>query len=253
MQGRRRILITLALAGLIVTGCGSVALDYKQRSDALWNIVSEKCVPNQLHHNDPTPCRMVDLHNGYVVLKDRNGPLQYLLLPVEKITGIESPELLNPYTSNFVAEAWRARHFMAQRWGRKINDSAVALSVNSQTGRTQNQLHIHISCLRTDIRQRLDSLDSSLSAEWQAIQLGDNVYQVRAVTRDEIKRISPFVRIANELPGARDEMGKYSFAVAALSNDRRALMVVKRNLLLLNPASAEELQDHRCQLLNAAS
>ncbi|WP_428944528.1 CDP-diacylglycerol diphosphatase [Pantoea sp. FN060301] len=254
MQARRRILITVALTGLIVTaGCGSMVLDYKQRSDALWNIVSQKCVPNQLQHNDPTPCRVVDLHNGYVVLKDRNGPLQYLLLPVEKITGIESPELLNPYTPNFVAEAWRARHFMAQRWGKEIKDSAVALSVNSRIGRTQNQLHIHISCLRPDIRQRLNSLDNSLSAKWQSAQLGDNVYQIRAVTQDEIKRKSPFVRIASELPEARNEMGKYSFAVAALSNNRRALMVVKRNLLLLNPASAEELQDHSCQLLNAVS
>lgn len=69
------------------------------------------------------------------------------------------------------------------------------------------------------------------------------------MTHDEFKRTSPFIRLANELPGARDDMGSYSIAVAALGDDKRVLMVVKRHLLLLNRASAEELQDHSCALL----
>lgn len=250
MQVRSRVLIVLALTGFVVTaGCASMAFSFNKKSDDLWKIVNEQCVPNQREHNDPAPCRLVDLRNGFVVLKDRNGPLQYLLLPVEKISGIESPELLNPATPNFVAEAWRSRHYMEQIHGQKINDAAFALSVNSLRGRTQNQLHVHISCLRPDIRQQLNALDKSLTAVWQTHQLGEHVYQMRAATRDEIKRMSPFLRVANEIPGAREEMHKYGIAVASLSNGRRVLMVIKRNLLMMNNASAEELQDHSCAII----
>lgn len=253
MKGRSRVLIAVAVAGIALTaGCASIALNFKNNSDALWKIVSQKCLPNQNQNNDPTPCRKVDVRNGFVVLKDRNGPLQFLLMPAEKITGIESPILLNPATPNFFAEAWRSRHYMEEKRGALIADSAVALSINSQRGRTQNQLHIHISCLRPDIRQRLDNLSSSLTDLWQSEQLGEHVYQVRAVTRDETKKMSPFIRIANELPGAREEMGKYGIALAALPDGRRALMVIKRNLLLLNKGSAEELQDHSCAILSAS-
>lgn len=249
MQGRKRVQIVATVILILMAGGAFVALNFHQSSGALWKIVSQKCVPNQQQHNDPTPCRQVDVRNGYVVLKDRVGPLQFLLLPTEKISGIESPDLLNPSTPNFFAEAWRSRHFMEERRGSPVDDSAVALSVNSQRGRTQNQLHIHISCLRPDIRQRLDSLNASLTDRWQPEQLGENQYQIRIISKDEFKRTSPFIRIANELPDARDEMGKYGVAVAAMPNGRRALMVIKRNLLLLNQGSAEELQDHSCKIL----
>ncbi|KGT95455.1 CDP-diacylglycerol pyrophosphatase [Erwinia typographi] len=250
MQGRKRVLSVLGLAGIILTaGCASIALNYKNNSDALWKIVSQKCVPDQQQNHHPAPCRLVDLRNGFVVLKDREGPLQFLLMPVEKITGIESPTLLNPATPNFFAEAWLSRHYMEEKHGAPIEDTSVAIAINSLRGRTQNQLHIHISCLRPDIRQRLDSLSPTLTSLWQSAQLAGHDYQVRTVTSDDIKKISPFLRIANELPGAREEMYKYGIAIAALPDGRRVMMVIKRNLLLLNKGSAEELQDHSCSIL----
>lgn len=252
MQGGTRVLIMGIVASVaVIAGCK--ALSFKHNANALWNIVSQQCVPNQQQNNDPAPCRIVDLRNGYVVMKDREGPLQFLLMPVKKLAGIESPELLNPFAPNYFAEAWHARHYMEERRGSPVDDSAVALSINSQRGRTQNQLHIHISCLRPDIRRRLDSLNSSLSEKWQSAQLGKHEYQIRILSRDELKKTSPFVRIANELPGAREEMGKYGIAVAAMPGGRRVLMVIKRNLLLLNRGSAEELQDHSCAILQPSS
>lgn len=252
MQGQKHTLIAVALVGVVVTaGCASVALSRKTSADALWKTVSQQCVPNQQKNNDPSPCRMVDLRYDYVVLKDRTGPLQFLLLPVEKITGIESPKLLHPATPNFFAEAWRSRHFLAEKRGQPINDSALSLTVNSLRGRTQNQLHIHISCLRQDIRQRLDAMTSTLNSKWQSEQLGEHEYQVRTLTKDEMLKTSPFIIVANEIPGAREEMYKYGIAFATLSDGRRVLMVVKRNLLLLNRGSAEELQDHSCSILKS--
>lgn len=250
MRGRRRIVITLTTMVMLVTvGCAYIVLNYINNSDQLWKVVSQQCVPNQEQKNDPSPCRQVNIQDGYVVLKDRNGALQFLLMPVAKITGVESQKLLNPAAPNFLAEAWRSRHFMEEKLGKKIDDRVYSLAVNSRWGRTQNQLHIHISCLRPDIRQQLDSLSHQLNDQWQSLTLGSHEYQVRIISRDEFKRTSPFIRIARELPGAGDEMGSYGIAIAALGDGRRVLMVVKRNLLLLNRASAEELQDHSCALL----
>lgn len=251
MLGRRRLVITLVTMVVLVTvGCAYIALNHSKNADQLWKIVSQQCVPGQVKKNDPSPCRQVNIQDGYVVLKDRNGPLQFLLMPVAKITGVESQSLLNPATPNFLAEAWRARHFMEEKRGAIIDDRVYSLAINSRWGRTQDQLHIHISCLRPDIRQQLDALSSRLNDKWQTERLGSHDYLVRIVSRDEFKRTSPFIRIANELPGARENMGSYGIAIAALEDGKRVLMVVKRNLLLLNRASAEELQDHRCTLLN---
>jgi len=252
MQAGKRVLIA-GIVTSVVAAAGCQAFSFNRNADALWNIVSQQCVPNQQQNSDPAPCRLVDLRNGYVVMKDREGPLQFLLLPVKKISGIESAVLLNPFSANYFAEAWHARHYMEERRGSPVDDSAIALSVNSQRGRTQNQLHIHISCLRPDIRRRLDSLDATLSEKWQTAQLGEHKYQIRILTREELKKTSPFVRIANELPGAREEMGKYGIALAAMPGGRRALMVIKRNLLLLNRGSAEELQDHSCAILQPST
>lgn len=54
--------------------------------DALRKIVLEQCLPNQLQHQNPAPCAEVKPDAGYVVFKDRNGPLQYLLMPTGALT-----------------------------------------------------------------------------------------------------------------------------------------------------------------------
>ena len=49
--------------------------------NALRHIVLDQCLPNQLQHRNPAPCAQVKPDAGYVVFKDRTGPLQYLLVP----------------------------------------------------------------------------------------------------------------------------------------------------------------------------
>ena len=43
--------------------------------NALRDIVLQQCVPNQLQQQNPAPCAEVKPDAGYVVFKDRNGPL----------------------------------------------------------------------------------------------------------------------------------------------------------------------------------
>ncbi|MDO6408513.1 CDP-diacylglycerol diphosphatase [Pantoea phytobeneficialis] len=250
MQGSRRALsLIILLLAVVVAGLLLAAGHFQKNSNALWKIISEKCLPGMTQKGNPAPCQRVDVAKGYVTLKDLNGPLQYLLMPIEKITGMESPLLLNPNTPNLFADAWGERVLLAQRRGKPIEDSALSLAINSQYGRTQNQLHIHISCLRPDVRQRLDLLAPQLNEQWQSEVLQNHRYQIRTLTATQLAQQSVFIRLATEVPDARSEMGKYGMALAALPDGRLALMAIERNWTRLNSGSAEELQDHRCQIL----
>ncbi|MDF0533412.1 CDP-diacylglycerol diphosphatase [Shewanella sp. A32] len=248
--------LLLLVAALIVVAAAVAAYFWQtpaHNPNALWQLISERCVPDMEEHGKPAPCSEVNESLGYVTLKDRNGILQYLLMPVEHISGIESPELLQRNTPNFFAIAWEQRQLakaiMAQHH-QQVPDSALSLAINSEYGRTQNQLHIHISCLRQDVRQQLDVLTPSLNDHWQQHELGPNDYWLRELSDQQLHDESAFIRLARELPDANDNMGHYGLALANLPNGKLVLMAIKANWFAANNASAEELQNHSCPILN---
>ncbi len=220
--------------------------------DALWRIVSQKCVAHQQQLGRPDPCREVNLDAGYAVLKDLEGPLQYLLLPVEKITGIESPLLLNEKTPNFFYHAWQARQYLSEKAGSPVPDRALALAVNSPSARSQNQLHIHISCLRPDIRQQLDNEAGAIGTVWQPLPapVMGHPYLAKRITAAGLAEQSPFIALAREVPDAAGNMGHYSLALAQLPDGSFVLLADERSLLHFNNASAEEIEDHSCAILH---
>ncbi|MBV7405810.1 CDP-diacylglycerol diphosphatase [Enterobacter sp. ENT03] len=213
--------------------------------NALRQIVTEQCIPHQ------QPCAEVNLSSGYVVFKDRNGPLQYLLMPTYKINGTESPLLLEPQTPNFFWQAWSARRFMSERRGAPVPDEAVSLAINARSGRTQDHFHIHISCLRPDIRTLLNEHSAAISSRWLPFPGGlrGHDYLARRVTENELVKRSPFLMLAEEVPDAREHMGRYGLAMVKQADGSFVLLATGRNLLLLNRASAEEIQDHACAIL----
>ncbi|KAA9000126.1 CDP-diacylglycerol diphosphatase [Affinibrenneria salicis] len=222
--------------------------------DALWHIVSQQCLPNQQTNHNPAPCIQVNEQDGFVVLKDRNGPLQYLLIPSAKITGIESPLLLAPHAPNFFARAWQARHFMADKYGKPIDDSVISLTINSEYGRTQNQLHIHISCLQPTVKHRLAQLADSVDQQWQSLPGGllGHDYLARRISASELDQQGAFQSLAQGIDGARENMGHYGMAMTGLPGGDFLLLATRLSLLPFTRASAEEIQDHRCEILNPA-
>ncbi|AKA38822.1 CDP-diacylglycerol diphosphatase [Yersinia ruckeri] len=220
-------------------------------SDALWQIVSQQCVPNQQRTHSPQPCVEVDISAGFVVYKDRNGPLQYLLMPIRKISGIESPELLEPKTPNYFLQAWQARHYMADKYGSPIEDRDISLAVNSEFGRSQNQLHIHISCLSPTVKKALIAQSEAFRPRWQPLPdglLGHN-YLVRRISVNELAEQGAFRLLASGVQDAAANMGKYGLAMTALPNGEFLLLATKRNLPQRHLASIEEIQDHSCSIL----
>lgn len=242
----------LSLAIVVIAAAAGIGYwKFTGNPDALREKVLEQCVPNQRQHHNPAPCTEVKPEAGYVVFKDRNGPLQYLLMPTYRINGTESPLLTEPFTPNFFWLAWQARSFMSQKYGQEIPDSAVSLAINSRTGRTQNHFHIHISCLRKDVRAQLDDNMAKIGTRWLPLAGGlrGHEYLARRVTENELAQRSPFMMLAEEVPEARDHMGSYALAMVRQSDDAFVLLATQRNLLAFNLASAEEIQDHQCDIL----
>ncbi|RTF21680.1 CDP-diacylglycerol diphosphatase, partial [Serratia marcescens] len=242
MSLRRGVFVCVALLAAI-----AIALFYglkPDHPDALWRIVSQQCLPNQQAHDNPAPCAQVDVQAGFVVFKDRNGPLQYLLMPSAKITGIESPAVLDAATPNFFAQAWRARHVMAERYGKPIDDGDISLAINSEYGRTQNQLHIHISCLLPAVKQRLAQIGPHFIKQWQPLPGGllGHDYLGRRVTAAELEQQGAFRLLASGLPRADGRMGSFGLAMTALPDGDFLLLATERSLLPFTLASAEEIQ-----------
>ena len=110
----------------------------------------------------------------YAVLKDQSGATQVLVIPTTRVTGIESPALLDPAAPNYWADAWQARHDVEQFAHREIPREDIALAVNSGYARSQDQLHIHVDCIRPDVRDAEYAMDhrpkvGGWTSRWSAI------------------------------------------------------------------------------------
>jgi CDP-diacylglycerol pyrophosphatase len=214
--------------------------------DALWYIISEQCVPDEQQFHSPKPCALVDLAAGYVVLKDRDGDTQFLVMPTARITGIESPAILAPDAPNYWQDAWDTRRFVDARAGRELPRDDISLAINSEYGRTQNQLHIHVDCVRLDVRAALQAHADAIGPQWAPfpVPLAGHDYLAMRLAQPEFGASNPFDLLANGVPGARDDMGRYTLVV--VGDPTGFVLLAGRADGLANRGSGEELQDHAC-------
>lgn len=166
---RRARILSRALTAFALAALAVAAVAWAADRDALWRIVHGRCVPGEAAHGDPAPCTEVSLAGGWAVLKDRRGASQFLLIPTTRVTGIEDPAARAPDAPNYFAAAWAARKQVDLRLGRDLPPDAVALAVNSGYARTQDQLHIHIDCLRPDVRAALRDQLSAIGPDWSPL------------------------------------------------------------------------------------
>lgn len=236
------------IIGLAVTACSS------RNPNALWQIVDQKCVPHQRQSGDPSPCAQVDLERGFAVLKDLVGVAQYLLIPTRRVSGIESPSLLSPEAPNDWAPAWDARTYVERALGKTLPRSAVSLAINSAWGRTQDQLHIHIDCVRTDVAATLAARRADLSPAWQPFPepLAGHRYRAMRVNGADLTGVNPFHLLAASLAEPTREMGKHTLVVVGMTfeADQPGFVVLDGvvDLAIFDRASGEVLQDHQCMI-----
>ncbi|RNM04228.1 CDP-diacylglycerol diphosphatase [Dickeya undicola] len=246
------------LPGLIVTLLLVALLLYfwqpfARRGDgnALWTFVSQQCVPNQQKNNSPAPCLDVNLAGHYTLFKDRRGPYHDLLIPTDRISGIESPMLLQPNTSAYFAAAWNYRDRLSSQMGKPIKVDVFGLAINSLYGRTQGQLHIHISCLKPEVYQTLRAQSANIGYDWASLgqPLLGHDYLATKLNGSDLTQIDPFKRLNQYVQTHGDQMENYGLALTANAQGELILLAVRRDVIgLFNRGSAEEILDVSCAL-----
>jgi CDP-diacylglycerol pyrophosphatase len=242
---------------LAIVLLGALGLTRAFDRNALWTIVHDQCVPNQQQHADPAPCARVDLQDGvdrgYVILKDFIGRTQYLLIATARISGIESPQLLEPGAPNYFAAAWRERGFTERAAGRHLPRTAISLAINSGNRRGQDQFHIHIDCIRADIDSALQARAARVGDTWAPFPepLAGHDYRAIRVLGVELG-VDPVVLVADGVPGARAAMGAQTLVIAGAEFGDAGPGFVILNATSDSsrgpPVRGEELQDHSCAL-----
>jgi CDP-diacylglycerol pyrophosphatase len=245
-------LVHAVLLGLVLAPAGARAAD----PSVLWKIVNGKCVPHEQAERDPSPCSDVDLvhgaDNGFVVLKDIEGVAQFLLIPTARISGIEDPKVLEPAATNYWDAAWQARHFVDERVHTPLPRDAISLAINSSVGRSQDQLHIHIDCVRPDVRAALAANLDKVERVWAPfpVALAGHTYRSVRINRETLDGVNPFHILADNEPRARAEMGMHTLVVVGESfadgTTGFVLLDDHADLAAGDQASGEQLQDHSC-------
>jgi CDP-diacylglycerol pyrophosphatase len=204
----------------------------------------------------PAPCLAVDRRLGFAVVPDPEGKTQVLLAPTRRVAGIESPELLAPGSPNYWAYAWAARTYVEQRAHRSIPRDKVALAVNSVSGRTQRQLHIHVDCVAPSVRTALLARQATMTGEWTRfpVKLMGNHYKVMRLDGDELGTRDPFKLLAKGDDAARAGMGSWTLVVvgAMFGGTPGFVLLASRGGVPDNPQGAgEDLLDHTCAVLRS--
>ena len=219
----KTIWIVSAVAVLTLSaGFAAYAMDLHRK--ALWQVV-RACVADFKLTRTPFPCLAADLSGGEdrgsVVLRP---PLSEdtILVPTRRITGVEDPFLQSPDAPNYFEAAWRARGFLRDASGQVPERDAVALVVNSAMVRTQDQLHIHVGCLRPYAWRRLAAVAPRIPmGEWAQIGpvVPHTMFWAYRIPETDLANVNPFRLAAEELGGKTKGPGDRTVVVVGVRVD----------------------------------
>lgn len=194
------------------------------------------------------PCTFVDEQSGTALYKADFDPYQFLLIPLARITGIEDPALRESAGRNYLYDAWAARFLVTARLNNSLPESDVVLTINPKNARTQDQLHIHISCSSPTTSAALRNVDTSEYVGWKQlpIDLGGRRFQGLAVDTKAFESRNLFRDIYLKVTADGKKMENASIAVANVAQDQFLLLLAEGTED--QPVAAETLQDHDCSI-----
>lgn len=261
LGSRRAIFPLIAAAICACVSFESLATNAAQGDlsrSALWEIVRNICVPGQSQNHDPKPCLLVDLaggiESGFAILRDPRGGTQFLLIPTTRISGIESPILRGPHATNYFADAWGARTFINEALHQTLPRDGIGLAINSALSRSQDQLHIHFSCIRVDVLDALRKNEGRIGDQWTPLNgpLLGHSYMAMWTAGENLEPHNPFKLLADRLPDATRDMGNRTLVVvgATRRDGTKGFVILtdQANQHTRDLANGEELLDHACHI-----
>jgi CDP-diacylglycerol pyrophosphatase len=212
------------LAALVIAALFVLTVQAADR-DALKHIVQDQCLPHWRESHDPTPCARI-VPPDFAVLADRKGGAHYLLIATGNVTGIEDPAVLSDASPNYFAAAWTARDRLDSVIGHPLRREAVGLAINSAIMRGQDQMHIHIECVKPDVSRVLHAAAAGLSAQWSPLWIDGRVYSTLRIDGEDLSGKDPFRLLANGVPGSRADMRAFTIVVVGMQFAEGAGFVV---------------------------
>ncbi|HEV2521184.1 MAG TPA: CDP-diacylglycerol diphosphatase [Candidatus Acidoferrales bacterium] len=264
--GAHSIFIRASAIVAVVCACAAfllLAANADQRDlprDSLWEVVHNICVPGQSENHNPAPCLRVDLsggiESGFVILRDPRGGSQFLLVPTVQISGIESPIVRGPNATNYFAIAWENRTLINDALHLTLPRDDFGLAINSAASRSQDQLHIHISCIRADVWEALHQNAGRIGDDWATfnVPFSSHYYTAMWVAGERLGSHNPFRLLAEGFPDATRDMSDRTLVVIGLTRADGTkgfvLLTKQGNRQNGDRAFGEELLDRACHIVS---
>ncbi len=251
--GRKRRLAAVLLLSAATTSIQAAGLP----RTTLWR-VEQTCVFNERTTGSPFPCLEVDLTGGvargFAVLRAPFRQTHVVTMPTVRISGVEDPRLRAADGPNYFADAWGARRFVQAELKRPVAAGDLGLAVNSRLTRSQDQLHIHVDCVRASVKRVLEAdLPLFPTDAWQAggYVFHGQSYWVRRVLGTSLDGVNPFA-LAGEIPALQRDPSTTILAVIGTADPGGA----QTGFVLLagrsdpdrgdDQSTSEDLLDHSC-------
>ena len=222
----------------------------------LWRVV-QTCMANHYVTGGAFPCLQVDTTDGpatgYAVLR---APLEHthvILSPTVQMTGVEDGRLRTGDAPDYFQDAWSIRHFVTDGLTRRPARDDLAMAINSKPGRSQDQLHIHVDCIRPAVKQSLRRQVASLhTRDWTQISVLPHAprYWALALAKDDLAGTNVFSLVANGLKIELDRMDQTTIVVAgseAVGAGPGFIILARQRVPhSLDEAHGEALLNHSC-------
>ncbi len=221
----------------------------------LWRVV-QTCLVDHAITGGSFPCLRVDtaqgLERGYAVLRAPFERLHVIITPTVRTIGIEDLRLKAPDAPNYFADAWAVRRFVSDDLVRtKPERSDLALAINSKPGRSQDQLHIHVACVRPDVKRSLAALAAKLQpGRFASVRVLPKAprYMAMPLAGPDLAGQNPFFLVADGLKPA--DMSDVTIVVVGFGDDDHpGFVLLARSRLqgMWDDAHGEALLDGSCR------
>ncbi|WP_310351331.1 CDP-diacylglycerol diphosphatase [Methylobacterium sp. BE186] len=236
----------LLCAALIATPAHAVP---DPSRDVLWTAL-QGCILAKKTLGRTFPCLAVDLgdkgYPGTAVLRAPGQPTHTVVMPTDNVVGLEAPELQGASGNTYWRATLAARSYVTDALKGRLPIEEVGMAVNSAGGRSQDQLHIHLDCIKPGVRAALQRYGHSVKGQWAPLPIalqGSRFFAMR-ISAGEAASFNPFAALAH-LPGRQTSPRATSVAVISTSQhepDKGFYVLAHR----APDSHAEKLLDHSC-------
>ena len=221
----------------------------------LWLIVSLKCMRHLAKSEAPIPCDSIDnalgWDRGVALLKASVGKARMLAIPTHPVTGIEDPAVLAKGEPNYFAIAWSEQYAFPLRLHAQPPSRAVAVVVDSKPARDQDQLHLIVDCLDPTVVKTLEEAAPRVTEEWRPapVAIKGRTYWARRVNARRVEDLHPFHLLADDMPGAKQDLADWSLALTKPASLKGAFLLLADKAQGAVGGRPQELLDPACAVV----